>query len=112
VRPAPVEHELAGISFGNNVAVRRKWRVALHREHDPVSVDRSPTGTWNAVLWRMDRVTSPLAGKVGNEQIQGRFRLICVLVNAEEEITRAQRVECIFRDREIGSCHGPHLKRK
>lgn len=61
VGPVPIKNEFPGVSFRDDITVRRKRFVARHGEGNALVLHRSPAGSGKTVLGRMDGITDLFA---------------------------------------------------
>jgi len=64
------------------------------------------------MLWRMNGIPSPLAGKISNEEVYIWFWPALITVQTQQKISRAKDFQCILRDWHIPANPGAELSRK
>ena len=99
--PIPVEDDLPGIAFPDNVPIGRERSVAGGGEHDPAGVDRSPAGAGQEYSGRVNRIASALAAEVRNEEFHKKPGLFSHSHRRAEEVSGAKYLEDVRGQRRI-----------
>ncbi|MGD0757365.1 MAG: hypothetical protein ABR921_00560 [Candidatus Sulfotelmatobacter sp.] len=97
----PVEDQVAELSFGDDYAIGGKGIVAANIDGDAGGVGGEPSRAGQAVHGGVDGVAGALAGKVGDEQIEGRAVVRAGGVDAGEEFAGAEDVERFLVDDQV-----------
>ena len=100
--PEPIQNELPGIAFCDEVTVRGKGHVPRHVERNALVLDRRPARSGKAVLGRMDGVSGALAAEVGDKEIDviGCLR---ILIDAQKKVAGAEDVEDFLVDGNVSA---------
>src|SRR5579862_1106786 len=107
----PIEDQLAVKSFGNYVPVHPDFARAGNGQPDVAEFNGHPSGTRQAILWRMHGAARSLGGKISHKKINRKF-IGTAAKTALDEFSVPEYVQRPLRNGNIHPLPIAHLQRK